>query len=272
MWVPTSPRVSREPIKQLGVEPAERLGQAVPDFLEPAGQAGVVEHEPDVVLDDPQALAGAVGRGVEDRGRGRRPRPGRPGPGAGSRRAGASARSSAAGARRAGRRSAVELEPGAGQQVGGRAGGGDQARRAGARCRPSRPRSSARACTAASLSDGPDGRRVGQDGRQPSPRLVLVADPLGGPRPRRAPRGRGAASSPNSASSSAARLSASSTRAAAGRSARRPTRPAAGPGPGPDRGRGGRPRCTIRVMTSHPHRCVPGLRYDLAAGAGCRVP
>ena len=66
MWVPTSPRVSREPMRRSGSRPRSGLGQPVADLLEPAGQAGVVEDEPDVILDDPQPLAGPVGRGVED--------------------------------------------------------------------------------------------------------------------------------------------------------------------------------------------------------------
>ncbi len=66
MCVPTSSRVSRVPEQQLGPEAADGLAQAVPDLLEAAGQPRVVEREADVVLDDPQPLGGAVGRGVED--------------------------------------------------------------------------------------------------------------------------------------------------------------------------------------------------------------
>ena len=66
MCVPTSSRVSRESIRRLRVEPALRLGQPVADFLEAAGQPGIVEHEADVILDDPQALTRTIGRGVED--------------------------------------------------------------------------------------------------------------------------------------------------------------------------------------------------------------
>ena len=77
MCVPTSSRVSREPISRSGSNPLQGLGQAVADLLEAAGQAGIVEDEPDVVLDDPQALAGAVGRGVEDPAEVHAPAPGR---------------------------------------------------------------------------------------------------------------------------------------------------------------------------------------------------
>ncbi len=49
-----------------GVEAAEGLGQSVADLLEPSGQAGVVEDEPDVVLDDPEPFAGAAGGGIQD--------------------------------------------------------------------------------------------------------------------------------------------------------------------------------------------------------------
>ena len=66
MCVPTSSRVSRESISRQESRPALGLGQPVAHLLEPPGQAGIVEGEADVILDDPQSLARAIGRGVED--------------------------------------------------------------------------------------------------------------------------------------------------------------------------------------------------------------
>ena len=66
MCVPTSSRVSRAAEQQVSVEPALGLGQPVADLLESLGQTGIVEHEANVILDDPQALARAIGRGVEN--------------------------------------------------------------------------------------------------------------------------------------------------------------------------------------------------------------
>ena len=211
MWVPTSPRVSRDADQQLGVEPADGLGQAVADLLEPAGQARVVEREPDVVLDDAQPLAGAVGRGVEDAaevdplarlGQLQRRDLARP---AGS------ARPRRRRPRRADRAGASSSSPARGQQVGDRPGRGEQARqqvlgadRPGPVERPA-PGSSRRSARRGGPATAGSGRSAGV-----RPRRRRASS---GSRPERGPRRR-SGSRPNSASSSAARLSASSTRAA----------------------------------------------------------
>ena len=59
------PRVTRAD-EQIGVKTTQGLGQAVANLLQPAGQARIIEHEPGVIFDDSQALAGTVGRGVEN--------------------------------------------------------------------------------------------------------------------------------------------------------------------------------------------------------------
>ena len=241
MWVPTSPRVSREPIRRLGVEPAEGLGQAVADLLEPAGQAGVVEGEPGVVLDDPEPLAGAVGRGVEDPAEVDRPAPARPGPAGRCRRPAGSARSRRRRPRPSRSRRASSARPGAGEHVGDRRRRPRAGRRAGARCRPAGPGRSARACAAASPSAGAErGRRAatGAGGRV-GPSSSASASARGDPERRP---GRRSGSRPNSASSSAARLSARRPGPRAGRPARRPPAPRAGPGLGPVAGPAGRRR------------------------------
>ena len=66
MCVPTSSRGLAGIDQQAGVEPALGLGEPVAHLLEPPGQAGIVEGEPDVILDDAQSLARAIGRGIED--------------------------------------------------------------------------------------------------------------------------------------------------------------------------------------------------------------
>ena len=66
MCVPTSSTRLAGIDQQAGVEPALGLGEPVAHLLEPPGQAGIVEGEPDVILDDPEPLAGAIGRGIED--------------------------------------------------------------------------------------------------------------------------------------------------------------------------------------------------------------
>ena len=49
----------------LEIETANRRAQAVPGFLDPPAERRIFEDKPDIVLDHAQALAGAVGRGVE---------------------------------------------------------------------------------------------------------------------------------------------------------------------------------------------------------------
>ena len=66
MCVPTSSRVSRSTDEQIGVETTQCLCQAVANLLQPAGQARIIEHEPGVIFNDSQALAGTVGRGVQN--------------------------------------------------------------------------------------------------------------------------------------------------------------------------------------------------------------
>ena len=213
MCVPTSSRGLAGVDQQAGVEPALGLGQAVADLLEPPGQAGVVEGEPDVVLDDPQALAGAVGRGVEDPGqvdaaaglgqvqrgdvRGHRDRPGLHG---GDLRQAVAQR--------------LELQAGGAEQLGDRTPRRPSARPAGARCRPRAsdraPRAWLIASPRTSRKVGRPGQRLGRPAPAPVRRSSASSSQARGPM---ASRSR-PVETPNSASSSAARLSASSVSAA----------------------------------------------------------
>ena len=52
--------------QQVSIEPALGLGQPVANFLESLGEPGIIEHEPNVILGDPQPLPRPIGRGVEN--------------------------------------------------------------------------------------------------------------------------------------------------------------------------------------------------------------
>ena len=218
MCVPTSSRVSREAISRSGSNPEARLGQAVADLLQPAGQPRVVEHEPDVVFDDPQALARPVGRGVEDPAQVDRSRRVGPGRAAASRRSAGSA--PMAPARSPPRsRATVQFEPAAASRC---AADDDSAIRRGQQVLGADLGSHDRALGPASLASArtprgpPSGRSARLSGGRPTLRRRLRS--RGSKVASTAVQTQGhpahVGSSPNRTRSSAARLSASSASAA----------------------------------------------------------
>ena len=213
MCVPTSSFVSRESIRRQASSPRSASASRWRTSLRRRVRPGIVEREADVILDDPQPLAGAVGRGVEDprqvdaapglgqvQGgdlRGHRDRPGlhqrRP-------RRGARATAGAPG-----RRHGAARRPGRRRPSG---------RPAGARCRPRAtdpargPGSSPRSGPAARSADRGNGSDALRDSSSASASIPPThAGAQGLPEPV-------SVDTPNSASSSAARLSTSSASAA----------------------------------------------------------